>query len=333
MLSGLMPQPPYPWLRGTWQNFAGLVEHKRIPHALLLIGQDGIGCEDLAKAMAQLLLCHAPVEGHTCGRCRSCLLAKADGHPDLYVVEPEENSSAIKINQIREMTHFVANTSQQGGRKVIVIHPAEAMNNNAANALLKNLEEPNGDCVFILIAQKAAFLMPTIRSRCARTVIQVPPEEQALDWLERNQVDNSKLLLDEAGGRPLQVMEWLEQDIWERKRELEQQLINLLAYKTTFTTSAKQLQSYELNWVIEQMLGWLMKAVPQALTESSMSGAEASAERIVVELSHCSVDRLIDLYDVLLTKKRQLASGANPNGQLALEDIMMKFKGLKTYSS
>lgn len=333
MLSGLMPQPPYPWLSGTWRNFAGLVEHKRIPHALLLIGQDGIGCEDLAKAMAQLLLCQAPVEGHTCGRCRSCQLAKADGHPDLYFIQPEEKSTVIKISQIREMSDFTSHTAQQGGRKVIIIYPAESMNTNAANALLKNLEEPSGDCVFILVAEKAAFLMPTIRSRCARTVVQVPSEDQAIAWLERNRVNNSKELLQEAGGRPLQVMEWLEQDIWGQKKALEEELVKLLTSDYSFLSCAKAVHGYGADWVIEQILGWLMQSVPMAVKTPSIAPDSHEGSAIVVQLAMCSATRLISLYDQLLSKKRQLLSGANPNPQLLLEEVMMELDELQGFSS
>lgn len=322
-----MPQPPYPWLQGTWQNFAGLVEHKRIPHALLLVGQEGIGCEDLAKAMAQLLLCQTPTDGRSCGDCKSCKLAQADSHPDLLLLRPEEKSNVIKVSQIREMTEFTANTAQQGGRKLIIIHPAESMNTNAANALLKNLEEPSGDCIFILVAEKAAFLMPTIRSRCARTVIHLPPEEQAIAWLERNRVNNPESLLREAGGRPLQVMEWLEQDIWGQKQALEKELFKLLSSDYLFLDCAKTAMGYGAPWVVEQLLGWLMQAVPNALLPSTINDSDQSLDFVGI-LRQCSAERLIRLYDSLIAKKRQLLSGANPNPQLLMEEVMMELKGL-----
>lgn len=333
MLSGLMPQPPYPWLQGAWQNFAGLVEHNRVPHALLLVGQEGIGCDDLAKAMAHLLLCQKPLEGHSCGRCRSCTLSQADSHPDLFLLRPEEKSQVIKVDQVREMVDFVAKTAQQGGRKLVIIHPAEAMNPAAANALLKSLEEPSGESVFILVSEKAAFLMPTIRSRCARTEIHVPPQQQAVRWLERNRVDNPDVLLREAGGRPLQVIEWIEQDVWGQRSALERDLVKLLSTPYGFLECSKSALGYGAQWVVEQVLGWVMAAVPEVLLHPSLEDPRQEQMSLVECLKRCPADRLLKLYDSLISKKRLLISSANPNPQLLLDEVMMELKELTRFTS
>lgn len=333
MLSGLMPQPPYPWLQGAWQNFAGLVVHNRVPHALLLVGQEGIGCDDLAKAMAQLLLCQTPLDGRSCGRCRSCSLAQADSHPDLLVLRPEEKSQVIKIDQVRSMVDFIAKTAQQGGRKLVIIHPAEAMNPAAANALLKSLEEPSGESVFILVSEKAAFLMPTIRSRCARTEIHVPSEQQAIEWLERNRVDKPGVLLREAGGRPLQVIEWIEQDVWGQRAELERDVVKLLTSHYGFLECSKSALGYGAQWVVEQLLGWVMAAVPEVLMNPSLEELSADDGSLVECLKRCPADRLLKLYDSLISKKRLLLSSANPNPQLLLDEVMMELKELTRFTS
>lgn len=326
---GLVPQPPYPWLRDAWSTFVKRVENNRLPHALLLVGPDGVGVGELARAMAQYLLCVAPQTGHLCGRCKACLLMKADSHPDLHQLTVAEKSSSIKVDQVRAMSEFVAKTPQQGGRKLVLIQPAEAMNANAANALLKNLEEPSGDSVLILVSEQPAFILATIRSRCSRLTIPLPSQVNAIAWLERNQVSDARALLEEAGGRPLRVLEWLEKDIWGQRAALEQELVNLLSHRSLFLDCSKAIVGFGAVWVIEQLQGWISRAIPK-----TMAGLEEKhGDGIVKNLQQLPVKPLFELYDQLLQRKRQLLSGANPNPQLVLDEILMVLKDLAVKNS
>lgn len=318
---GLLPQPSYPWLAPVWQGFVARVEQQRLPHAMLLVGQSGLGGGDLALAMAQYLLCTAPTPLASCGKCRSCLLLKAESHPDLLWVKPEEGAQSIKVSQIRDLTEFTSNTAQQGGRKLILISPADAMNISAANALLKNLEEPSGDCVYLLVTERPAFLLATIRSRCSRVQIPLPGTDQALAWLERNKVANARSLLDAAGGRPLRVMEWLENDLWGQRQQLEQELQKLLRGES-FLESAKTLLGFGPVWVIEQLQVWLSDAVRVAYGESRGAGG------LIERLAQAGARRLLGFYELLLRKKALLLSSANPNPQMLLDEIMMEMQDL-----
>lgn len=317
---GLLPQPPYPWLSQVWNGFVSRVEQGRLPHALLLVGQSGLGCVDLARAMAQYLLCMAPTPAASCGKCRACLLLQADTHPDLLWLRPEEGAQGIKIAQIREMTGFTYNTAQQGGRKLIIVSPADAMNTNAANALLKSLEEPSGSCVYLLVTEQPAFLLATIRSRCSRILVSPPDTGEALSWLARNRVADAEALLKAAGGRPLRVMEWLANDLWGQRRQLEQELRNLLA-GGSFLDCAKTLLGFGPLWVIEQLQSWLVQAVRRA-------PSDPADEELVQLLARVGTRRLLPLYDGLLKKKAQLISTANPNPQMLLDEIMMDMQDL-----
>jgi DNA polymerase III subunit delta' len=321
-LTGLYPQPPYPWFNSQWSTFTQQVAANRLPHALLLSGQDGIGCEAMAHAMAQFLLCSAPHQQFSCGRCKSCLLLQADSHPDLLQVTLEEKAKAIKVQQIRQISEVTANTAQQGGRKVVVIHPAEAMNANSANALLKNLEEPSGDCVFILVTEQPALLMATIRSRCSKILVSTPSIDESLGWLQRNQVANAERLLGEVGGRPLRVMEWLENDTWSRRNSIRQELVHLLSTEASFLDCSKALLSQDLEWVLDQIHAWLS----QALMISMANQRVGDEDPILSLLQRLSPQRLFSLYDTVTLKKRHLSSGANPNPQLLLDEITMDLK-------
>lgn len=323
-LTGLLPQPPYPWLGELWQRFARLVDTNRLPHALVIVGPEGVGCDSLARAMAQYLLCAAPHNGRSCGTCKACKLLQVESHPDVYLVHPEEKSSVIKIDQIREMNQFTSNTAQQGGRKVVLIHPAEAMNPNAANALLKNLEEPIGNCLFLLVAQQPALLMATIRSRCTRMEVALPPKEQALEWLARNQIADAEIKLHAAGGRPLRVVAWLEQDLWGQRTALHGSLMALMEGKTTLAACAKALTSYNIQWVLDQLLQWLQESA----RGRHMTAPGEVQDALVARLRHGAQPRLFGYYEQLLMHKRRLASGANPNPALLLDELLMGLREL-----
>ena len=326
-LAGLLPQPPYPWFSAVWEGFARQVEQDRLPHALLLVGQSGIGSLELARAMAQYLLCGAPQPGRSCGQCRACLLIQADSHPDLRWVAPEDGSQSIKVAQIREMTDFTNKTAQQGGRKLVVLSPAESMNTNAANALLKSLEEPSGDCVYLLVTEQPAFLTATIRSRCSRMQIRTPDFADALQWLERNRVADAENLLLAAGGRPLRVMDWLASDLWGQREQLRKDLLNLLDGNSNFLDCAKGLAATSGVWIVEQLQIWITEAIRMSVLGKDIDDA------LVGHLVNLPMQRLVRYYDVLSVKKRLLLSTANPNPQLLLEEIMMDLKELGRKSS
>ncbi|MDP9032838.1 MAG: DNA polymerase III subunit delta', partial [Pseudomonadota bacterium] len=143
----------YPWQDSLWQQLAGRAQHA---HAYLLHGPVGIGKRALAERLMASLLCQRPNGLEACGECKSCMLLKAGSHPDNYLLEPEEADKAIKVDQVRDLVSFVVQTAQMGGRKVVLIEPVESMNINAANALLKSLEEPSGDTVLLLVSHQSS---------------------------------------------------------------------------------------------------------------------------------------------------------------------------------
>ncbi|HNF64555.1 MAG TPA: DNA polymerase III subunit delta', partial [Plasticicumulans sp.] len=164
-----------PWLRGIWAQLAPALAAGRLPHALLLAGPEGLGKMAFAQALGEALLCESQrPDHHACGHCRACRLLAAGSHPDLHVVVPAEEGKAIRVDAIRELIGFAALTPQFGGRRVLRLAPAELLNVNAANALLKTLEEPAPGSHLILVSARPARLLPTVRSRC-QTIRFAPP--------------------------------------------------------------------------------------------------------------------------------------------------------------
>ncbi len=137
-----------------------------IPHALLLTGPAGIGKSLAARLVAAGILCSASGD-KPCGHCPSCLLHSRGAHPDFTHVAPE--GATIKIDQIRALQHFAALAPAASSGRVCLIEDAELMTVQAANSLLKLLEEPPSGFVFILVAGTAKPLLPTILSRCRKT--------------------------------------------------------------------------------------------------------------------------------------------------------------------
>jgi DNA polymerase III subunit delta' len=200
------------WNQPILDSLAGRLE--RLPHALLVYGPRGIGKLALAERAAQLLLC----EGNTkpCDVCDACRWFLGGNHPDFRRIEPEafwpekpeKPSIVIKVEQVRELADFLYIRSHRGRLRVALVHPAEDMNENAANALLKGLEEPPAGAVFILVSHRPAQLLPTTRSRCVGIPVGIPPRKPALDWLAAQSVKDAERWLAYAGGAPLRALDY-----------------------------------------------------------------------------------------------------------------------------
>lgn len=178
---------PYPWQQGLWSSLLRLHAAGRLPHALLLAAAEGSGRHDLALALAARLLCQSPAGELACGRCRSCQWLAAGSHPDFLRVSPEVDgdkvSKVIKVDQAREVVQFASQSAQMQGWRVVVLSPAHALNTASANALLKTLEEPGRDTLFLLLTDQPMSLLPTIRSRCQLLPLGVPDTQLARQWL------------------------------------------------------------------------------------------------------------------------------------------------------
>lgn len=174
-----------PWLQRHGQQMAAALAQGTLAHAWLLQGTQGIGKHLLAEHLAQLMLCTAPQHDQPCGHCRSCQLITAGTHPDKVTLEPEEAGKPIKIDAVRDLVTQLQLTPQVAKRKIVLIGPAEAMNVNAANALLKTLEEPPGAAILLLISHAPGRLLATIRSRCQKLQIAPPAPASIGAWLQQ----------------------------------------------------------------------------------------------------------------------------------------------------
>jgi DNA polymerase-3 subunit delta' len=196
-------------------------------HAWLLHGPSGLGQYALGLGLAQAWLCDRPTADGACGQCESCHQVEVRAHTDLAVLMPEtamlelgwplaekaqaelddkkrKPSKEIRVDAMRDALEFAQRTSGRGRGKVVLVYPAERMNQVTANALLKTLEEPPGDVRFALATEAAHQLLPTIRSRCQGHTLAWPTEAEAGAWLQEQGVAATAAggLLRAAGGRP-----------------------------------------------------------------------------------------------------------------------------------
>ena len=203
-------EAPLPWHAAQWRSLAERLQTGNLPHALLLTGVGGVGKRRFARRFAKAVLCERPGAQHQpCGECRGCTLFEAGSHPDFLFVGPEEEGKDITIGHVRSLTAQVALKSQYGRHRLVVLDPADRMNPNAANALLKTLEEPGPDTLLLLVSDKVSALLPTIRSRCQQVAFRVPARSEALAWLtaQLESSDTMDSLLALAGGAPLRAIE------------------------------------------------------------------------------------------------------------------------------
>lgn len=223
----------YSWQNKQWQQ---ITQRASLAHALLLRGRAGTGKHDFALALAQALLCGRPKPDKTaCGMCPSCIWFAEGGHPDFKLISPEDAENAedassnsanstnstrkktgkksqISVAQIRQLIDYLSLSSHQvNSRRIVLISPAETLNLASANALLKMLEEPPVNTLFLLVSSQPQRLLATIISRCQAIDMPLPSKAEALTWLNTQGINNAEMTLDLAGGAPLLALQMAEE--------------------------------------------------------------------------------------------------------------------------
>lgn len=317
----------YPWQQPAWDVLEQQWQAERLPHALLLEGSQGCGNREFAGLFAKALLCQQVKHGFACGQCAACHLYAAGTHPDFIEIKPEVNkdgktSKNIKVDQIRELVGFVSQTAMQQGRKVIIINSADSMNVNAANALLKSLEEPTANTVLLLLSYQRSRVMPTIRSRCQSLLLATPDFAVADTWLQtfESDIEKRRQVLMMAANAPLLAKDWLEQGLFELLAGLPVQLQAVLECNSSPLTVAA-------NWLKQDVAvllrGW-WQFLSMALKQQATTGQGFCHE--------CRIDAKAGLTFLSSLQERLtlLESSANPNPQLLLESLLIDWQHLKT---
>lgn len=290
-------EPLPPWLEPVAAMILARLDARTLPHALLLSGPPGWGEELLCNHLALRLLGLATDQA-------AALIA----HPDLRWLQPE--GSVIKVDDVRELVEFAVGTPQLGPRKVAVVTDAHALNRNAANALLKTLEEPPPSTHLLLCTAFPGRLLATIRSRCQLQSVRADKAAAAL-WLAQRHpgVDLGQLLF-EHGGAPLPV----DRAAGAGEQPLHPLLEAALARRTPIGPLVAEL----LEQGLTQALGrWYRHVLSQAAGEARFAALAAADGRALAGFA-----------DELLWVRRQLLTSNSSNERLLAERLVFRWRTL-----
>ena len=309
-----------PWHDAQWARLRSPESRARVPHALLLRGPAGVGKRQFARRFARALLCHSPSEEDACSNCRSCHLSSGRLHPDLHLIEALEDRKLIGIDQIRELLGRIVLTASGGTRKAVVIAPAEAMTRSAANTLLKTLEEPPGDTVFLLISDRSSLLPATIRSRCQALTFPCPSAPLALSWLQDRigPETSATALLALAHGAPLRALELgLRSGV---RSALRDDLESLLRGSADPVSMAERWVEHGIDEVSWWLTGLVQEAIRVRLAPGRATFDTGDLRSLAPEANLAEWFRLLDS---CLAARSALSRQLNLNERLALEGLAL----------
>ncbi len=327
----------------TWERLQS--QRERLPHALLLIGQRGLGKFALAQAFAKALLCEQPREGGlACDRCLACNWFDQGNHPDFRLLQPQalvedadaeegkkKASQQITIDQVRGLDDFLNVGTHRAGLKIVVVNPADAMNRSTANALLKTLEEPASGTLFLMVSNEPLRLLPTIRSRCQVVPVNVPPATVSEAALAADGLEQAGRWLALAGGSPGLASElaasgrggWL--DILTRCLAANGDL-DPIAHAAELEKVIKESKGkLALKSVVDAMQKWL---VDLALASNGQPARYFLPQQATISglADMIPPARIVRAYRLLLTRRREAEQPLN--ARLFLEGLFMDYRGL-----
>ncbi len=331
-------QAPYPWQQQGWELLQQYRQRERLPHGLLFNGPAECGKKHFALRFAEAVLCtvngsgdSAQHHGKACGKCHSCLLLAAGNHPDLVILAPQEEKKTIQVDAVREFIQDATLTPQISDSRVCLIMPANAMTGEAANSLLKTLEEPAANNHMILVTEHATHLAATIRSRCQIINLPQPTRQQSLQWLQQQQPQQQwEELLECATGAPLRALSFEKSDIMHRRRQLFDSFAALISGRQ-LPLAAVAVWNEEIG---ELLLKWLYE-----WTLDLLRGREAGVEHMRDLLPRRELSSLIPSLDAakLIALIEQLVSlnrgmgERNLNRQMQLEALAVSYTGLRRF--
>ncbi len=300
------------WLQSAADEWDAQVGQGREPHALLVTGSPGIGKRAwvswIAARRFELPMADAVVHPYD-----------RPTHADLHWVAPEADKRTIGIDQVRALVADIVLTSYSGKGKMAVIEPADTMTRSAANSLLKTLEEPAGDALIVLIADRTGDLPATIVSRCQRRIVRPPEAGAAIAWLQSAGGNADwPALLELVGGGPLLALD--SQELLEEARTMSKEWVAIVGGEQSPIDTAQRWARLNTEFVLD----WLIRAVRELVDRTS--GLVSAGESTGVPDSVLTrIDRrnLFCYLDSVVQLRNQPPGSFNP--QLALESLLIEW--------
>ena len=324
-----------------WNNIIGhkqvitqlclMQQEDRIPHAMLFCGTDGVGKFLVAEALAAAILCHAPVHNQACGHCKACRALAAGTHPDFFQIQPESETKAtpaIRIEAVRKLQEEIARIPLLSERRVVIMQEADKMNEAAANCLLKTIEEPSGQIVFILLTSRPSALLDTIISRCMRVEFGILQPEELVAILHQQGIEEplAGKLASIADGSVSKALAMQDEELL----NLQAQAFDLASAAGTLGVEqllqlAKEMSNHSREKLI-QWLGFLAMIYRDLLMLYSGSGLplynQSDIDRLSSLLNKYHQQELLQLLQLVQDYQKRL--GSNVNTQLCLEGFLIR---------
>ena len=324
-----------------WNNIVGhkqvitqlclMQQEDRIPHAMLFCGTDGVGKSLVAEALAAAILCHAPVNNQACGHCKACQVLAAGTHPDFFQIQPESETKAapaIRIEAVRKLQEEIARIPLLSERRVVIMQEADKMNEAAANCLLKTIEEPSGQIVFILLTSRPSALLDTIISRCMRVEFGILQPDELVKILHQQGIEEplAGKLASIADGSVSKALAMQDEELL----NLQTQAFDLASAAGTLGVEqllqlAKEMSNHSRERLI-QWLGFLAMIYRDLLMLYSGSGLplynQSDIDRLSSLLNKYHQQELLQLLQLVQDYQKRL--GSNVNTQLCLEGFLIR---------
>ena len=282
-----------------------------MPHGLLLAGPAGLGKLRFARRFAGFVMCRDNISANKpCGQCKGCSMMAAGSHPDFRWVSVPEDRKTIGIEQVRDIIKWMRLTSFMAGYKAVVIDDADLVTREAANSLLKTLEEPAGPSLLMLISKRPHGLLATIRSRCQLVKFSRPENDAALQWLAaQDSCADWPRLLFLAGGAPLRALTMQQDGFAETDRRFSEDLAGIIGgSKDPVAVSvewAKQPPSIWLEWLQTLVLGLI-----RARADGAVKIKECEPVHLIQGAVNINLSRLYRYLDDLVAARQRSERGA-----------------------
>ncbi|MCK5919002.1 MAG: DNA polymerase III subunit delta' [Cocleimonas sp.] len=308
----------YTWHQKIWDQLVATRNANHLPHAILISGAEGIGKQAFAEALVNSLLCESPQENYNaCGQCKSCHVKHSDAHPDYYQASIAENKTQIVVDQIRQLNNFLHMSRSYQGSRVAYINPAESLNVNAANSLLKSLEEPANNSVIILVTSQISTLLATIKSRCQMLHLPTPNKQVALHWLSLQSTQHSpEELLEMSAGKPLYALKLDNEEHFKRRKDFAHDLSAAINQRQSVTEVSKKWQNSPKDELLDWQIHWVQQLIKYHFNTKQHLPALAIPQS-------ANLNHLWTLHDELI-KFREIAH-TSLNAQLFIENMLLSW--------
>ncbi|MFK7890499.1 MAG: DNA polymerase III subunit delta' [Granulosicoccus sp.] len=252
--------PCPPWFHNDAEKLLAAAGAKRLHHALLVTGAESIGKQLFANWLSEVLLCESPTAERACGHCSACRQWLADAHADYAVLKPEGAGAMIKIDAVRQLVDWLQLTANANSYRVALICQADTLNHQAANSLLKTLEEPADNAVLILCTSRPGRLPATVRSRCQRIMLHMNDVPAAITWLGSQNVASAEQALAEANNAPLRALENQNEDKQAEQALLLKAWSELFMHKGSVGRIAESLSDIDTSECLRHFSSWCVMA-------------------------------------------------------------------------